>query len=412
MPTRSSKRTKMLKTPDLGAQLMKLPTFQNPPLDVLGNSRMRTKPNAKMEAESDASSSSSEPVKVNTRTKLLQRRSRDRLRKYLDEMCNSVSQGLTLLEKKAIGDRAAKYYNQEFVNLQKFAACKRMSMGPAHLDRVLNSYFNHLFLQGFPGHRGDKIMAAVMHRHPEFGRQGSLKLPHAWRSLKGWRRLAPGASRLAYPLAVWAAICCEMRRKDQLQMALFTMIGLSSYSRPGELLRCRVCDLVRPSPTITEHWALLLNPEEKPERSKVGEFDDSVLLDSHYLKPWAAPLMRQLTNRHKEQPLWSFDYGHYSQVFQQITESMNLDMTPYQMRHSGPSIDRSRNVRSLVEVQKRGRWKSHKSVARYEKSARLAANFQALPSRLQHHCLAAERQLEAVMLGMVQPPRPPLLPRA
>ena len=43
---------------------------------------------------------------------------------------------------------------------------------------------------------------------------------------------------------------------------------------------------------------------------------------------------------------------------------------------SGPSIDRSRGYRSLQEVQKRGQWKSQKSVTRYEKSARLASTWE------------------------------------
>ena len=282
---------------------------------------------------------------------------------------------------------------------------------PTEMDACLNRYFNHLFLQGHPAHRGDKILATVMHHLPQYGRQGTQRLPHSWRALKGWRRLAPGSSRKAFPLAVWAAISCELQRRGYLQMALFTMMGLSAYTRPGELLRCRVYSLVKPSPTITEFWTLLLNPEERPERSKVGEYDDSVALDSPYLKGWGPVLMKQLVDRDPELPLWNFDYSHYSKVFGQVVDCLGLDMTPYQLRHSGPSIDRSRNLRSLEEVQKRGRWKSHKSVARYEKSARLAANFQALLPSLQHHCLVAEQQLGAVMLNRAHAPIPPSKPK-
>ena len=98
-------------------------------------------------------------------------------------------------------------------------------------------------------------------------------------------------------------------------MALFTMVGLSSYSRPSELLRCRVFSLVKPSPTITEFWTLLLNPEEREDRSKVGEYDDSVAVDSPFLKSWAPPLLKQLASQDPDLPLWSFkvfsgDRGH------------------------------------------------------------------------------------------------------
>ena len=110
--------------------------------------------------------------------------------------------------------------------------------------------------------------------------------------------------------------------------------------------------------------------------------------------------------------MWSFDYGRYSKVFQEVTEALGLDVTPYQMRHSGPSIDRSKDLRPLIEVQKRGRWKSHKSLARYEKSARLAANFQQLPLPVQQHCLLAESLLEDVMCGRARAPLPPSKQRA
>ena len=144
----------------------------------------------------------------------------------------------------------------------------------------------------------------------------------------------------------------------------------------------------------------------------MGEYDNSVVLDSHYLRPWAVPLMKQLVQRDRNQWLWNFEYGHYCNVFRQVSGRLQLGHD--QMMHSGPSIDRARDVQPLREVQKRGRWKSHKNVTRYEKSARLAANFQSLPGPLQQHCLLAERQLErleAVMLGKVRPPWPPLLPK-
>ena len=105
----------------------------------------------------------------------------------------------------------------------------------------------------------------------------------------------------------------------------------------------------------------------RPNRSKTVEFDDSVAIDSKYMKPWAPALCAQLKKGKPEQPLWDFDYTHFS----------NMSLTPYQLRHSGPSIGRAADTRSLLEVQKRGRWKSFKSVA---------ANFGQLSRSLQVHC--------------------------
>ena len=196
-------------------------------------------------------------------------------------------------------------------------------------------------------------------------------------------------------------------------MALFTMMGLSAYTRPGELLRCRVYSLVKPSPMITEFWTLLLNPEERPERSKVGEYDDSVALDSPYLKSWCQILMKQLTDRDPELPLWM--ELRLFPLLQSFWSGGGLPQAGDDSISTSPqrSINRPEpKPQKLGRSSKRGRWKSHKSVARYEKSARLAANFQALLPSLQHHCLIAEQQLGAVMLNRARAPMPPSRPRA
>ena len=277
------------------------------------------------------------------------------------------------------------------------------SLRDTKLDGVLTEYFNHLFMTGRPAHKGDKLMAAIMH-----GRGQDGKIPHAWRALRGWRKLSPGRSRKAMPLGVWTALACELVRRGHLRMALSVVVGVSSYARPSELIRWRVFCLVTQKPGVSDQRCLLLSLEERPERLKTGEFDDSLALDSVYLKPWASRLFRQLKKGHPEQPLWDFDYSHFCKMFYQAAQALKLSVTPYQWRHSGPSIDRAKDRRSLLEVQKRGRWKSFKSVARYEKSARLGANFAQLGTSLQRHCQDTESLLEDVMLGRRLAPPPPI----
>ena len=195
----------------------------------------------------------------------------------------------------------------------------------------------------------------------------------------------------------------EMVRANQVRMALFTLTALASYARPSELLACKVFCLVQPTAHVTDHWAILLCAQEMAHPSKTGEYDDSVLLDSPYLLPWAKHLFQELKRQPKDQPLWDFDYSDFFHVFTQVSKRLSLTVTPYQLAVHRPG----RNLRSLLEVQKRGRWKSQKSVTRYEKSARLAANFQELPLQIQRHCLHAESLLADVMLGRARPVVPP-----
>ena len=80
-------------------------------------------------------------------------------------------------------------------------------------------------------------------------------------------------------------------------------------------------------------------------------------------------------------------------VFHQCCQDLKLTLVPYQARHSGPSIDRARGARSQEEVRKRGGWLSRQSMARYEKSGRLAATWRKLDLQTQLCCTMAERYI-------------------
>lgn len=123
------------------------------------------------------------------------------------------------------------------------------------------------------------------------------------------------------------------------------------------------------------------------------------MLDSPWLHPWGPKFFQVLKQNHPEAHLWDFSYAEYTDQFKKVVSQLGMDVTPYQTRHSGPSIDRARRYRDTLEVQKRGQWKTAKSVARYEKSARLAATWDALPRRLRNHCRQCEDDLGAILLG-------------
>ena len=73
-------------------------------------------------------------------------------------------------------------------------------------------------------------------------------------------------------------------------------------------------------------------------------------------------------------------------------------MVPYGARHSGPAVDVSRGLRTRQEVKERGRWKSEKSVQRYEQRARLSLSFSRLSVDLQTKCKACADALGDVLL--------------
>ena len=62
-------------------------------------------------------------------------------------------------------------------------------------------------------------------------------------------------------------------------MAVFVLLLVMTFARPGELMRLiRRC--IAPSTQgVLRWWGLLLSPEERPERSKTDDADDSLALD-------------------------------------------------------------------------------------------------------------------------------------
>ena len=63
---------------------------------------------------------------------------------------------------------------------------------------------------------------------------------------------------------------------------------------------------------MSTEWALLLSPEEEKVRSKTGEFDGSLILDSPYLKTWGAEIFKVMKQPAAEELLWDFQYSDFT----------------------------------------------------------------------------------------------------
>ena len=343
--------------------------------------------------------------RVKTRARVLRQRRRKRLRKYLDTAFDAKTAGATFLETQAVTAPVQRYYAKEMEEFRIHAAKHGYNLQDP--DMSIAQYLNSLFWKGEQPHKGEKFLAAWLQRCPDFGRVGSRKLPRSWRALKGWRRLCPTHSRHPMPLCVWAAVAVELVKMQQARMALFVLLSVSTYARPSELLRCLTRCLVRPTASALHEWAILLAPTELETPTKTGEFDHSVPLDSQYLKPWITILLEALKTQHPNSCLWDFQHSEYLSAFKTASERLQMNLSPYQTRHSDPSIDRAKKLRTLHEVQKRGNWRSTASVLRYEKAGRLSLSYQSLKPHIREYCDNCEALLGEVLLGKRRPPAGP-----
>lgn len=360
---------------------------------------------------SQTTSSTHSSTAKKAKAKVLHRRKKRRAKAVVDHALEvSPSSSLSFLEDQAVKAATSKQYQAELKAFLDFAVARGMPLDvkkatDTEVDNLMVEYMNQMYLEGYQSYKADRMIAAFLHECPNYGRNGGAKIPRTWRCIKGFRKLTPGRSRVGYPFAVWAAYAVEMKKLEKLRMSIFLLLSVSTYARPSELLRARVFSLVRPGHNISKGWSLLLSPEEGPSRTKTGEFDTSLLIDSPYLLGWIEKFFECLKMAHPEERLWDFDYEEYQRTFQLIGKMLGMQATPYQTRHSGPSIDRARNYRSQQEVQKRGQWKAAKSVMRYEKSARLAATWDSLPTQVQEYAKACEAELGEILLGQVPAPK-------
>ena len=148
---------------------------------------------------------------------------------------------------------------------------------PEEVDECMVKALTEMYFEGHDIGIGTKLVAGWMACFPRFSRAGDLKMPRSWRALEGWRWLAPPRSGAV--LFVVAGIAALLARNVHIDVALWTLLGFGGYLRPSTNMRLRRGSLIPPVPSLTEYWAVLLNPPEFFERSKMGVADESVMWD-------------------------------------------------------------------------------------------------------------------------------------
>ena len=248
---------------------------------------------------------------------------------------------------------------------------------PEEVDECMVKALMEVYFEGRGVGVSTKLVAGWMACFPRFGRAGDLKTPRSWRALKGWRRLAPPRSRVGAVLVVAAGIAALLVKSGHIDMALWTLLGFGGYLRPSTNMRLRRGSLIPPVPSLTEYWAVLLNPSEFFDRSKMGMADESVKWDVPELL-WMKRAFELMRQGDRTQNVRNLSYPEVAKQIAVAAAQLWLEFVPYQLRHSGPSWDRLKEGRTLKEIQKRGHWGSFSSVTRYERAAVVMAEYEKL----------------------------------
>ena len=333
-----------------------------------------------------ASSALRKVLKAHTKRKQL---STQRLRKNAQRMRASIGEK-SLLEAASIKVNQRLDYAKRLEKFYSFAIRFQLPLTKIEqLDEALCEYADHEYLNGEAAHCGEKLQAALEYERPEFSRAGALHLPRFRRCMKGWRKMAPTQTRLPMPEFMKSAISAVFLHQDFKEEALYNEVTFSTYSRPGEMLKVHAMDVVPPNRDFG-HCVIVLGPMERGESSKVGIYDEVLILDDVRC-PWLPTLLHQHSQQQinqfgQEAPLWNFSARQYLVKWRRAVELLGFGevaTTPYQNRHGGASRDHLKRLRSVAAIQRRGRWASDSSARIYDKPGRMQQVINQFGSNLQ-----------------------------
>jgi hypothetical protein len=283
--------------------------------------------------------------------------------------------GLTLLEHLAVRPGTEEAYRDALETFTDFCGqAKRDWSSASDLDDVLTDFLTELYLDGHGYERGARTVTALGHFLARTSSLGDWRLPRSARALKGWRVSSPASQRLPMPRAAAMAIAGFLAFQGFPSMALWIALTFVCYLRPSETMRLRNFHVVAPpsSCSTSASWGLLLHDASEGVPGKTGMLDDSVLID---LDRWILPPLAWVKGRLRpEAPLWSFSMEDIQYQFQRACTHLGLAVISthlYSLRHGGASHDLLSRRRTPEQVQRRGRWRSEKSLRRYGKETRL-----------------------------------------
>ena len=254
---------------------------------------------------------------------------------------------------------------------------------------------------------GSKCLAAVKFFLPTFSRLGSDHLPRAHRAVNSWTKLRPGQQRLPVPLVVLHAILGFLLHRGDTVIALMLLFQFRTYIRPGQCDLLKVKQLIPPAihaGKAYRHWAINLSPIEDCRPGKTGQFDETILYDTE--TPWIHQFFATLTsNRDPESLLWPIPGPTVIIALQDACRALQLEplaVCRYSLRHGGASEDILSQQRSLLEVKRRGGWRTDSSLKRYGKEALIQSELRKVHPHVIQFGKLVGANLEHLFFGHVQ----------
>jgi integrase len=309
----------------------------------------------------------------------------------------------------SVGAACRKKYLDSWNRLKATTGLRdQRNMKASVLDQALCRMLNIMFSDGEDLSHAQYMLAASLFFNPHLKSSKQMALPLTKQTLQCWKKLDPPKARLPLP---WEAVCGLVELsflEGQREIGLMMLLCFCLYLRPGEVTRLRVQDLVPPvhgSGGGGAEWTAILHPLEEHIPSKTQEYDETVSFDKPWMRFIAEATYRHLnlSGRGKAEKIFSCSAQQMKKFMEKGFNKLGLESLgsahPYRLRHGGASRDYQHKMRSLTEIQKRGRWKSAASVRRYEKGGRLNQLLRSLAPKVLMKLQSATKRIEKTVLG-------------
>lgn len=318
----------------------------------------------------------------------------------------SDAQPRDLLRLLSVGQPTLKAYQASVAAFEQW--CRKAGHGQptvVNADRLLTLYFSARFLKGDNPVVGRYARAGwALLRTRSDGERGG-QLPESRRALSGWEKRAPCRPRDCVPEVALGLLTQWMLENGHEEAALVVPVQWDAYLRPSEALGLLKSNVLAPQPAAgllyAAEWSIVLGDHDTGPTTKTGIANATVRVGCCGRK-WVKDHLQRLYNRapSKHSRLFRIDLRRYEAAFRaaaKATGLVKLKTCPHAVRHTGPSEDRLANRLSLQEVQQRGLWKSHSSVMRYERHARVLKQIALMTDRQQAAGRRALRKLPQLL---------------
>lgn len=303
---------------------------------------------------------------------------REKLRKR--DLTNSLPKGIVphdrRLQCSKVKPKTLLVYNAAVTGFLKWNRTQCYGLhSHASVDEAISAYIHELCSQGKTVTEGSYVVFGWILFKSRVHLPDKQQLPLARQALKGWRSKFPGKSRSGMDLVLWDWVAYHACLQGFFHTAAAILIQGDCYLRPCETLSLTKRHLIAPQRRMRT-WGVVIGLEEDSIPSKSGEFDECVFADSpgrSDVNLILALLSRRKLGRHVSlfHPLTAKQYNSQIQSSAAKAGLSSFRLTAHHLRHSGASHDAYYKVRTLKEIQTRGRWKAANSVNRYRKPGRM-----------------------------------------